>query len=141
MRSNQYQVSEISEHAKQFDQLYVYSHKIESSVFDTNVRVLARPVRKEQINMASVLSYLYVMLIRTFRGWIQLSKLKPEHRHLIISDPKAESVYLSKHTLENEVDDLYLGYLMQSVDDTFLFLDDLAPPKFRSPDRFEIKSR
>jgi hypothetical protein len=67
--------------------------------------------------------------------------LTPAYKNLIISNPKVEVPYLSRRTFEKERDDLYLGYLMQKVDSSFLFLDDLTPPKFGSPSGFEIKPR
>ena len=140
MRSQQYKIAEINMHLEKFDRLFVYTSNVKDFPLPDNVQIITGPSQKK-LNKASIIKYAFLVCLRAWKGWFQSRKITSGQKHIIISKPKTESVYMSRQTLEREQDDFILGYLMQSVDSTFLFLDDLAPPKFASPLTFEINPR
>ena len=140
LRAYRYKSEEIKAYANKFDQLLVYTSPFEGSIA-SNVQLVVKQSQKEKLNFSSLIKYGYLFFIRALKGWFQILELRPDQKHLIVANPRAESSYLSQRTLKTEQDDIFLGYLMQGVDKSFLFLDDLVPPKFRLASTFEIKQR
>jgi len=132
-RNYLYTLNEIKNHSKDNNKTYVFTDQLFPEYDFKNTTFYYKKKSSKSLNTSEVINFSLSIIKRCFSGFLQRIKYT-KRKHLIVRNRKSIGPYLNLQTLEENVDDVFLGYLLQKTDSSFLHIDDIVvlKPEFSS---------
>ena len=135
LRNHMYTLREIKKYSEEYKQVHVFSHNTFQTSIPENTIHYYKKKTGQGITLKSKIIFCLSVIFKTFRGIFQRLN-HGKRKHVIITNPNALGKYLNLETLNEDIEDLFLGYLRQKTDQSFIHIEDFLIPK---PEGFQPK--
>ncbi len=125
-------LKEINKYENRYKSTYIYSPiSIDSNQLGENTTLYLSEKQPAGFNLFTLFRFCTSFCWKAIIGLSQRIKYR-NAKHIIISNSNTLGRYLNLETLNEDIEDVFLGYLRQQTDNTFLHLKDLTTPKQNS---------